>query len=124
MTFTDRRALPVSSSHRDATDACDDAIELFHGYYGNPIEALDKAIALDPGAVLPRVAKAGILLTTSEKAFLPLAAAEIEAAVQHGAGANARERGHIAACRAWLDGDWPRKKSPRWASWSARVSRG
>ena len=108
MTFTDRRAMPVSSSQRDAIDACDDAIELFHGYYGNPIEALDKAIALDPGAVLPRVAKAGILLTTSEKAFLPLAAAEIEAAVQHGAGANARERGHIAACRAWLDGDWRR----------------
>jgi len=108
MTFTDRRAMPVSSSRHDAIDACDDAIELFHGYYGNPIEALDQAIALDPGAVLPRVAKAGILLTTSEKAFLPLAAAEIEAAVQHGAGANARERDHIAACRAWLDGDWRR----------------
>jgi hypothetical protein len=69
MTLTDRRAMPVSSSRRDAIDACDDAIELFHGYYGNPIEALDQAIALDPGAVLPRVAKAGILFTTTEKAF-------------------------------------------------------
>lgn len=108
MTLTDRRAMPVSSVQRDAIDACDDAIELFHGYTGNPIEALDNAIALDPGAVLPRVAKAGILLTTTEKAFQPLAAAEIEAAVQHGAGANARERGHIAACGAWLEGDWRR----------------
>ncbi len=108
MMLTDRRAMPVSSTQRDAIDACDDAIELFHGYYGNPIEALDQAIALDPGAVLPRVAKAGILLTTTEKAFQPLAAAEIEAAAQYGAGANARERGHLAACRAWLDGDWRR----------------
>jgi hypothetical protein len=108
MTLTDRRAMPVSNSRRDAIDACDDAIELFHGYYGNPIEALDQAIALDPGAVLPRVAKAGILLTTTEKAFQPLAAAEVESAVQHSAGANARERGHIAACQAWLDGDWRR----------------
>ncbi|HSD44448.1 MAG TPA: tetratricopeptide repeat protein [Burkholderiales bacterium] len=108
MTFTDRRGMPVSSSQRDAIDACDDAIELFHGYYGNPIEALDRAIAMDPGAVLPRVAKAGILLTTSEKALLPAAAAEIDAAVAHAATANARERGHIAACSAWLNGDWRR----------------
>jgi tetratricopeptide (TPR) repeat protein len=108
MNFTDRRGMPVSSAQRDAIDACDDAIELFHGYYGNPIEALDRAIALDPGAVLPRVAKAGILLTTSEKALEPAAAAEIDEAVRHAATANARELGHIAACRAWLDGDWRR----------------
>ncbi len=103
MTRTDRRLMPVSTARRDAIDACDDAIELFHGYYGNPIEALDRAIALEPDAVLPRVAKAGILLTTSEKALLPLAAAEIAAA---GARGNERERGHVAACRAWLGGDW------------------
>ena len=105
MTLTDRRAMPVSTTQRDAIDACDDAIELFHGYYGNPIEALDKAIELDPAAVMPRVAKAGILLTTSEKALLPLAAAEIAAAGERG---NERERGHVAACRAWLEGDWRR----------------
>jgi tetratricopeptide (TPR) repeat protein len=108
MNFTDRRGMPVSSAQRDAIDACDDAIELFHGYYGNPIEALDRAIALDAGAVLPRVAKAGILLTTSEKALEPAAAAEIDEAVRHAATANARELGHIAACKAWLDGDWRR----------------
>jgi tetratricopeptide (TPR) repeat protein len=108
MTFTDRRGMPVSSTQRDAIDACDDAIELFHGYYGNPIEALDRAIALDPGAVMPRVAKAGILLTTSEQALQPAAAAEIEAAATRMVTANARERGHLAACTAWLDGDWRR----------------
>ncbi len=105
MTLTDRRATPVSTSNRAAIDACDDAIELFHGYYGNPIEALDRAIELDPGAAFPRLAKAGILLTTSEKAFLAAAAAEVDAA-EAARGANERERGHIAACRAWLDGDW------------------
>jgi tetratricopeptide (TPR) repeat protein len=108
MTLTDRRGMPVSTPQRDAIDACDDAIELFHGYYGNPIEALDRAITLHAGAVMPRVAKAGILLTTSEKALQPAAAAEIDAAVGLVATANARERGHIAACRAWLDGDWRR----------------
>jgi tetratricopeptide (TPR) repeat protein len=105
MTLTDRRLTPVSAARRDAIDACDDAIELFHGYYGNPIEALDRAIALEPAAVLPRVAKAGILLTTSEKALLGAAAAEVEAVGERG---NERERGHAAACRAWLDGDWRR----------------
>jgi tetratricopeptide (TPR) repeat protein len=108
MTFTDRHGVPVSTANRDAIGACDDAIELFHGYYGNPIEALDGAIALDPSAVMPRVAKAGILLTTSEKALLPMAADEIDAAVRFAATANARERGHIAACRSWLEGDWRR----------------
>jgi len=108
MTLTDRHGMPVSTPKRDAIDACDEAIELFHGYYGNPIEALDRAIALHPGAVMPRVAKAGIFLTTSEKANEPLAAAEVDAAVRLVASANARERGHIAACRAWLDGDWRR----------------
>lgn len=105
MKLTDRRGTPVSTSNRAAIDACDDAIELFHGYYGNPIAALDRALELDPGAVLPRVAKAGILLTTSEKALMPAAAAEIDAIGERG---NARERGHVAACRAWLDGDWRR----------------
>ena len=108
MTLTDRHGMPVSTPQHDAIDACDDAIDLFHGYYGNPIEALDRALALHAGAVMPRVAKAGILFTTSEKALEPLAAAEIDAAVKHAATANARERGHIAACRAWLDGDWRR----------------
>jgi tetratricopeptide (TPR) repeat protein len=105
MKLTDRRTTPVSTSNRAAVDAADDAIELFHGYYGNPIEALDRAIELDPGAALPRVAKAGILLTTSEKALEAAAAAELDAAEAAGR-ANERERGHIAACRAWLGGDW------------------
>jgi len=105
MTPTDRRSTPVSTTNRAAIDAADDAIELFHGYYGNPIEALDRALALDPGAALPRVAKAGILLTTSEKALEATAAAELDAAEAAGR-ANERERGHIAACRAWLAGDW------------------
>lgn len=105
MTLTDRRLTPVSTARRDAIDACDDAIELFHGFYGNPIEALDRAIALEPDAVLPRVAKAGILLTTSEKAHESAAAAEIDAI---GARGNERERGHVAACRAWLERDWRR----------------
>jgi len=108
MQHTDRHGMPVSTGSRAAIDAADDAIDLFHGYFGNPIEALDRAIALDEHAILPRVAKAGILLTTSEKALEPLAAAELDAAEQSAAAANPRERGHIAAGRAWLDGDWRR----------------
>jgi hypothetical protein len=108
MMLTDRHGMPVSTPDRAAIDACDDAIDLFHGYYGNPIEALDRAAELHPAAVMPRVAKAGILLTTSEKQYEPIAAAEIEAAVRLAPHANERERGHIAACRAWLDGDWRR----------------
>lgn len=103
MKLTDRRSMPVSSGERAAIDATDDAIELFHGYYGNPIEALDRAIALDESAIMPRVAKAGILLTTSEKALEPLAAAELDTAERFAATANPRERGHLAAGRAWLE---------------------
>jgi tetratricopeptide (TPR) repeat protein len=108
MNHTDRRGMPVSTSHHETIDACDDAIELFHGYYGNPIEALERAVAMSPEAVMPRVAKAGILLTTTERQYEPIAAGEIDAAVRSTAAANARERGHIAACRAWLEGDWRR----------------
>jgi tetratricopeptide (TPR) repeat protein len=113
MTYSDRHGVPVSNIRREAIDALDDAIELFHGYYGNPVEALDRAITLDPGAVMPRVAKAGILLTTSERALEPLAAAELDAAERSAAGANPREQGHLAASRAWLGGDW-RRAVRRW----------
>jgi tetratricopeptide (TPR) repeat protein len=98
----------VSTTNRDALERCAAGIELFHGYYGDPIAMLDQAIAADPAFVLPRVAKAGIFLTASDKSLEPLAAREIDAAVAQGAHATERERGHIAACRAWLEGDWKR----------------
>jgi len=50
----------------------------------------------------------GLKTLTRTVPTLATSAAEIEAAAHHGAAANARERGHIAACRAWLDGDWRR----------------
>ena len=52
--------------------------------------------------------RAGALATATDKAFEPEAAKSVEAAEALARRANDRERTHIAAVRAWLDGDWER----------------
>ena len=108
MTYHDRRNLALTASSQAAVDAYDKAAELFHGYYGDPIGALDAALADDPSLAMAHLAKAGILLTTSEKAAEPIARAHVEAVATQGNRLQARETGHVAACRAWLGGDWRR----------------
>ena len=107
MRLLDRRDVPVSTDNRDSLARYETAADQFHSYFGNPLATIDEALAADPQFVMGHCLRAGMLLTATEKGALPLARASVEAARRWvGTCANDRERGHIAAARAWLDGDF------------------
>ena len=106
MTLKDARGLEVSTSSRDALDGYELALRRLQTYSGDPIAAIDGAIAADPGFGLAHSFKAHLLNLATEKAPQPMIRAAVEAAEALAARSTTRERGHAAAARAWLDGDF------------------
>jgi tetratricopeptide (TPR) repeat protein len=108
MIFRNRHDVPLAASFRSSIDAYDRAVELFHGYYGDPLAILDVALEADPAFAMGHLAKAGMLLTSTEKPAEAVARGHIDAAAacieQH----DAHAWHHLAAARAWLAGDWQR----------------
>ncbi|MBM3488002.1 MAG: tetratricopeptide repeat protein [Alphaproteobacteria bacterium] len=111
MASKDSRDVPVSSASRAALDHYETALDLLNGYFLDPIAAIDQALAADPSFVMGHCFKAGVMTTMAEKGAEPMLREAVEAAEALAAGANDRERGHIAAARAWLDGDFARSNA-------------
>lgn len=105
MSLIDRRGVAVSTTSHASLERLETATDLFHGYFGDPIATIDKALSEDPGFVMGHCFRAGVLATCTDKTLEP----ELRASVEAGEGlrrhANERERGHLVAARAWLDGD-------------------
>lgn len=108
MSLQDRRGVPVSTSNRRALDRYEDAIELFHSYFNDPLAAIDKALAEDPDFVLGHCFRAGLMLSATDKAAEAALKESVTAAEALWKRANERERGHILAGRAWADGRFDR----------------
>ena len=102
----DHREVPLSTTNPKALTHFEQALQRFHSYTGDPLEAIDAALAEDPGFVLGHVFRATLLLHTSEARFLPEARAGLAAAEALRNQANERERGLIQAARRYIDGDW------------------
>ena len=105
MSIVDRRGVPVSTASHAALERLETAADLFHGYFGDPIATIDKALSEDPDFVMGHCFRAGVLATCTDKALEPELRASVEAGEALWQRANERERGHLAAARAWLDGD-------------------
>ncbi|MCC7046935.1 MAG: tetratricopeptide repeat protein [Alphaproteobacteria bacterium] len=111
MTLRDKRDIPVSTTNRASLDRLEQASELLHGYFNDPIAAIDQALAEDPGFVMGHCFRAGVLATASDKQFEPELRKSVEAARGLSAKANDRELRHLAAAEAWLDGDMARSNA-------------
>ena len=105
---TDQRGNPSSYGSQQAIDALDHACDLLHAYQADPLAAVDHIIAEHPDFAMAHAFRAGMLATATDKAFEPELIKSVEAAEAVLPNANDRERMHIAAARAWLDGDWER----------------
>ncbi len=105
MGLSDIRGVPTSSESQAALDALEDALELALAIRGDPVGVLDAALDADPGFVLGHCLRAELQLLTTERALVPEAARAVAMAEALTGAANFRERGHIAAIRAWLEGD-------------------
>jgi len=108
MNLQDRRGVPVSTSNRRALDRYEDAIELFHSYFNDPLAAIDGALAEDPDFVLGHCFKAGLMLSATDKVAEAALEQSVAATEALWDGANERERGHISAARAWAQGRFDR----------------
>ena len=108
MTNFDRRGNPVSYGRQQAIDALDHACDLLHAYQADPLAEVDKIIIDHPDFALAHAFRAGALATATDKVFEPELIKSVAAAEALAGSANDRERMHISAVRAWLDGDWER----------------
>ncbi|MEM7223784.1 MAG: tetratricopeptide repeat protein [Pseudomonadota bacterium] len=108
MPLTDCRGVPVSTDNATALAALEEAHDLFLGYFNDPLAPVEEALAEDPSFVMGHCYRAGLHVISSEKGAVPELAKSVEAAEALSATANERERGHMAAARAWLAGDYHR----------------
>lgn len=108
MALKDCRGNPVSATSRTSLDRLETATELLHGFSGDPLAVVDKAIAEDPTFVMGHCLRASLLLSALDASFRPQILASVVAAEDLGAHANARERAHTTALSAWLSGDTER----------------
>jgi tetratricopeptide (TPR) repeat protein len=105
MALTDSRGNPVSTHNPRSLDRYEIAQSLLHGYYGDPVGAIDEVLAEDPAFVMGHVMRAGMMITASDQCVEPMLRDSVKAAESLHGVANERERRHTAAARAWLDGD-------------------
>jgi len=106
MALSDSRGEPTSTSNRAALDGFEKALGELNAYVGDPLATINNVISADPSFVLGHLLKAHILLLSTERGAEPELKRTVEAAEALSNAANARERGHIRAARAWLDGDY------------------
>jgi hypothetical protein len=102
----DARGNPVGTASPAALAAAEQALWRMMSFFEPPVADLDAAAVQDPGWLLPPVMKAGFLLSLTEPALVPQAAALLHVATPLVAAAPARERAHWAATQAVLEGRW------------------
>ncbi len=106
MSSPDPRGNPSGTRNAAALAAAETALWRMMSFYDTPLADLDAASAHDPGWALPHVMRAGFLLSLTEPSLLGEAASHLQRATGLADGAPARERAHLQAVQAVLDGRW------------------
>jgi tetratricopeptide (TPR) repeat protein len=100
--LNDRYGNPVSTTSPAALAHYDEALDLIRVYRGDPISALDAALAEDPEFGTAWATRAGLLVQQGDKAYLDEAARSVRAGLA--ANLDDRERSHLQAAQDWIDG--------------------
>jgi len=100
--LNDRYGAAASTSSTAAMAKYNVALDLIRLYRGDPIAALDEALAEDPDFGGAWAARAGLLVQQTDKAY----AEETERSLRAGAAArlNEREAAHLKAAQDWAEG--------------------
>jgi tetratricopeptide (TPR) repeat protein len=106
MKLRDSRGLPVSTRNAAALERYEQATAMVHSYFGDPLAAIDEALAEQPDFAMGHVLKADLAMMSSEAGALPMLREAVDAVEQLGASATDRERAHAAAARAWMEGNF------------------
>ncbi len=100
------RDVPITSESRPATEAYSQAVDESVLYVGDPLATVATALQADPNLILGHTFNAMYNLLGNTRTGLADALNCIEAAESTASKASDRERGHIAAVRAWYEGDF------------------
>jgi len=104
MTQRDQFGVVVTSGDTAAIRQFDVAVSKLMTFNNDPVAEVDKATSIDPGLVMGHVLKGLLCVLGTEKSFLPDASAALAAGQASAKGATARERQHLRALEAWIDG--------------------
>ncbi len=102
----DCRGVPVSTHSAEAVAGLEAAHDRLLGFVGDPVEAIDAILVEQPDFVMGHLFKAGVLTQAMEVRIYDDMVASLRAAEALADRANDRERGHMAAIRAWVDGEF------------------
>lgn len=102
----DARGIALDTTSATALEHHEHALWRMVSFYGDPAAELDALIAADPDWGLPRVMKAGFLLSLTEPSLVPQARALLEQAEPMMAQSPSRERNHLHAVGECLAGRW------------------
>lgn len=106
MTVTDRRGLPLSNATTACAEALDTALDEALAFQGDPVARIDAVLAEHPDFVMGHVFRVGMLTQAMETRIYRTMVDSVEKAEALWDRANDRERAHIRAIRAWIEGDF------------------
>ena len=106
MPLTDCRELPLSTDSRAAIDGLEEAHGDLLRMRGDPVSRIDAVLRDYPSFVMGHVFKAAVLTQAMETRIYNDMLGAVEKAETLWPFANDRERGHIKAVRAWVDGNF------------------
>jgi len=106
MTGRDFRGVPVSYDNAEAIAALEAAHEDTLAFQGDAIGKIEAVLKEHPSFVMAHCFKAAWLTQAMETRIYGEMVRSVEAAEALIARANDRERGHIRAVRAWVEGDF------------------
>jgi tetratricopeptide (TPR) repeat protein len=104
MGHRDQFGVMVTSGDAAAVRQLDAAVAKLMTFNNDPVAEADLAIAIDPGLVMGHVLKGLLCVLGMEKSLLPDAQAALAAGKAASSGASIRERKHLQALEAWIDG--------------------
>lgn len=106
MAITDSRGVPVSSDNRSLIEAMELAHEAALSFVGSPVDDMVAVLGDNPDFVMGHCFVAGMLTQAMETRIYDDMVRHLEAAEALWDRANDRERGHVTAIRAWVNGDF------------------
>jgi tetratricopeptide (TPR) repeat protein len=104
MSHRDQFGVMVTSGDAAAVRQFDNAVAKLLIFNNDPVAEVDQATAIDPGLVMGHVLKGLLCVLGMEKSLLPDAKAALAAGKAASSGASIRERKHLQALEAWIDG--------------------
>ena len=99
---------PSEFDDNAATEACRLALDLLQSGQGDPQALIEAVLHARPDFHAAHCLRAASLVMACRDDALPALAHTLRTAQEHAAGANERQRAHLAAAQAWLDRDMKR----------------